>query len=413
MPYPSSWHDVLDLSFVQRLLRPWLHPGRIDPGMAQAIATRYRPMTPLPLVEQLIARQHRTATQPSFSQPIVYAQPSPLSIPSTDPIARPQSTGASTVIQAKFVSSSGLTAAPSLSSQHLPDTTQPSLELSSSANQVDQAELPLLQPIPPSLTDSLPPLRPRRPRFERDIDRSLVNSSPQLSPDSEEHATSMLSSSDPVILPSALTVSSDLLNLAINQPSPSPQPVVEVTQALLSQNQPTDSSMPLVAARVPQLNEIGDRPPTPGVASKRDVRFMSAPTTALHRQAASPLSLPRVQISQLKEGLNPHTNHTGFLQPLVFAAQPTSGARGVSTTGIQTHGSALGSWTASESGQVATGVERATGSLIASSQSNSIVGAQPQVVQPSSVDVDALADKVERKLMRRLVVERERRGWSG
>lgn len=408
MPHPSAWQDVLDPSFVQRLLRPWLHPGCIDPGMASTIVARYQPMTSLPLVDQLTTRQqNRATTQPSFSQPIVYAQPAPA--PAITPIARAQPTSGSTVIQAKFMASSGMASMPSASPSDLPDPVQNPIERSA-RSVADPPPLPLLQPPSPPSPDRSLPLRPRRPRFERDMGRQFTDPKTNLDAHLENPATSVWpASTAPATppLPFAVTAIPNPSNLTETQTQ---TPVVVASQSVLPQQQPTDQRL-LQLVRVVQPREKADLPPQSGLRPKGEV-VRPLPATTVVPQQTTPLpTTPRVQttLSSDRSALQPPA---GTAQPLVFSAPAVRAARVVSADGTRSSSTNLSQIGMSEAAFMATEVGRSMGAFAAPPHPVPVVNAQPQTGQSPAVDVDALADKVERKLMRRLVVERERRGRS-
>jgi hypothetical protein len=441
MSDPSTWQDVLDPPFVQRLLRPWQRPGRINPAWSNRIVVRYQqPMTSLPLVDHFVERQYRAATWQSSPLPFVFAQPSPpdpTASPIPDEPIRPSRSGPSQaseqpiVIQAKFMDAARSSGMPVAS--HGPATSHATvtpLEDSVSPSPAPPSVLPVTTPLPASLSlpsSDRPFVTPARPpstvahspalRLRRAGLRQ--EATPQFSPDNQS-TVAVSPAPEPFAFPASLAIP------AVAESSPdSPLPLAMPASVAPALN-PSESSMrPSVrvavvpSVRAPNQLPFRDQPPAlPRVAvrSPHPHRDYPAPQPTSSRVAeplanarkpSLPPSLPLVQtLGRLDlQGQSPSQS----IQPLVFSVPTTGPAQPPRLDSWAIPG--LAQFEFPSTAPAATTPSRPV--PIVKAQANTPVnGPANGAPQQPQVDIDALASKVERKLLRKLVVEQERRGWK-
>jgi hypothetical protein len=402
MTVDHPWQEVLDPRLTERLLRPLVRPGRIDSQMSSAIIARYQRLNNrLPLLAQLNRPQTDGVGFQTEALPIVYAQPLPLQDRAVnfaaDPSLAPNGqTSQPTVIQAKFERPTSLPTpeTASGSSSNLPDEHQ-SLRYVQPPEVRPVQPLPALNPLSQTDTASLfPVLLPVQPPSLTDLANSEVTQ-PLVRPASS--SAGMSSASVPEVqVPTVLPLKQSLPPLENQAPLPMPVPFPIVTAQMLTSTQigPSAAQVPpdmqvvpvmQVATRLNAANPLGTSP---------------RPVSPISRfQADIASALPIVQVSN---GSGSQAQQRAKVDtPLVFSIPLGSSVRPT--------GNGPPSINPMMPGMVTT-----------ATQSFPRVDAQPMLNpqtisstppnQQQKIDVNDLANQVERKLMRRLVVERERRG---
>lgn len=377
----DRWESAIDTKLLHRLIQP---PGVIRAQFANNVRSRFeRWSNRLPLLT--IAQRHHTAEGwQSQPLPIVYAQPSPI-----EPLEnhdRSPSSEKPTVIQAKFIANA------------------PPLQIE--ANQSETVtELPLRSP------DSNQPSITAHTLIQRmnSQQTDFVHQS------SNPHRHSSLS-----VLPQQTSREFPLVKAKLT--SPDSLQTSAIFEAL-NNNQTTEA---LPFSKIKTL--IDDRSPRAIVKSK--VRSFSnsykksalalmreadtderlgSPETGEVSGAKSDPSLPIVRTTPTQRWKETAT-------PLVLS-QPS-----INPQSRQLHENPSSQIAASESRSAPTASPSIVRSLpqqvIQQIENRSVMptASQPEISQAAStdrstVDIEALTDKVERKLMRRMVIERERRGW--
>jgi hypothetical protein len=408
MTVEHPWQEVLDPRLTERLLRPLVRPGRMDAQMSPSIMARYQRLSNrLPLLTKLNRPQTDEAGFQTEALPIVYAQPLPLNVASDSSPAPSGQTSQPTVIQAKFERPTSLPTpeTASGSSSNLGGEDQPLMYVQPpevrpvqplpSLNQFAQTDtaslFPVLLPVqPPSLTDLANPADP-------EVKQSLVQPA--------NSSSGISSASVPEVqVPTVLPLKQSLPPLETQTPLPMPVPLPIVTTQMLTRTQ-IDPSMAQGQSlmQVVPVMQVVNRPnaANPLGSNSRAVSPISRSQVdaATLQEAAS--ALPIVQVSngsgsqaQLKTKVD---------TPLVFTV-PSFGPFSGSSVGPTGNGHLSTNPVRSEMG---TSISRVSAQPILNPQTN-VSSAPPH--QQQKIDLNDLANQVERKLMRRLVVERERRG---
>jgi hypothetical protein len=401
MTVEHPWQEVLDPRLTERLLRPLVRPGRIDAQMSSAIIARYQRLNNrLPLLTRLNRPQTPVGFQ-TETLPIVYAQPLPLQERAvnftTDPSPAPNGqTSQPTVIQAKFERPTSLptpeTASGSssnLGGEHQslmyvqPPEVRPVQPLPA-LNQFAQTDTASLLPVqPPSLTDLADP----------EVTQPLVRP-----------ANSSLGMSSPFVpevqVPTVLPLKQSLPPLETQTPLPMPVPFPIVTAQMLTRTQidPSSAQVPPAMQVVPVMQVVNRlNAANPLGANPRPISPISRPQvdTATLQETTSALPIVQVSGSQAQQKTEVDT-------PLVFSIPLGSSVRPT--------GNGPPSINPMMPGMVTPATQsfpRVDAQPMLNPQT-SVSSSPPQ--QQQKIDLNDLANQVERKLMRRLVVERERRG---
>ena len=448
MSDPFTWQAVLDSPFVQRLLRPARKPGRIDPVWANQIFSRYqRPMTPLPLVDYFAARQQQTAGLQPEAVPFVLAQPA-VSQMNDRPTTQPRVTSSPIVIQAKKLSNPAQSIAqpvvPIAPPRELLSPIAPPIVI---PVKVQSAPLPLVSP-----QNTAPePLSSPAPTLTNPLDRSLVTpvSDPLATPNaplvrirraglsqkSMPKFSPIQGASMPPLPPPAVTgIPLTSRALAIPSATDSILSVMPLTVPALPIPVSIDPAPALVVAtksvRVPQENSRDrDRPlvqagPKPSVPADRTALLQKLPlvtvrSTAdrpdnptLQRQAKfriNPLNsaLPLVQVVS-RDGAIDGSSPQTIRQPLVLSTPIAVSSSPPLQSPAGSAGKPGGTQSGSASPVLPVSTSRAATPIVSAQAVQPVSPESPPSQEP--VDVAALAAQVERKLLRKLVIERERRG---
>ncbi len=449
---PSDWSAALDPVLVQRLQRPAVQPGMVDGGLARGIVERSRQFqTRLPLMA--LATRHQPKTGHWNAQlPIVYAAerpvpPLPETTQSQPQRAEPAPASPPLVVQAKFAPA---TAAPSTQSPH-----------SSTPN----APVPIATPIPPSSGGLAIAPTPAQPVFLPFVEAGLAEpSEPPDSADSNLSTVAPPPSTGRAVTQAAAVVAAfaeaqtpllpDLpwplqsadspssLEAAPITPSPAPHwsghnladplslptqtsPVVRLRPATSWQDStptapswdsaaslslpsplPTVSAMPTPVRPAPNQPDqalLSSRPAPPGNPLRRSQPIVVA--------TAPPLPLAQGELSYARPesqaeavaplsplSLIPPLSAQNQAMPLISAPPAVSRALPLPSTPSP---SAPPPETRGTSGLP---------SQATLSQARENTPEPPPEASSDRLDLEALTNQVERKLMRRLIIERERRG---
>lgn len=378
----QTWQDYLDPPLVQRLWRPVTQPGAMDGRMVEGLFHRYYHfLPPGPLLQQALQRQTHLPQPEPAAVPIVYAQPwvsGEESSPQTDGNSRPatgvtsdagpsvnptpavspiQSSGQSTIIQAK---------------------------LDPSANPTTQSLSPPLEhhAAAPSPGANAPQSPSNPPIIQAKLDSSASTSAvsqPLPRPNSAASQDSSAPSSQPLVSLSLPVIRASEVQATGKQPVPD-KPAAPPS----ADQQTLDNRLPRVVAAPPQ------RQPLPQASASSITPSSIAPPVVqpLPFSAAPPSALPKTPAFTLPLAQGTATPHTGRAEP-----------------------KATGDATSPRNAPTPSG----TVSPLPVVSGPPVDGRSPDSsAAPTSpaVDMAQLTDQVERRLRRKLVVERERRGWS-
>ena len=404
MSHSSDWQLVIDPPLLQRLQRPCLQPGGIDSRMAAAIIARHCRFVPQsPLLQHLLQRLERVMDRQAGDVPIVYAHPVGVSSTSTAQVnllvtadsAASRSEGdashsqsfpegrssaeSTTIIQAKFEGANGpdrqaLTSAmpPNVAAQKTAKESQPvqSSQQVSSQSSPASAPLPTVRavstPLPRNSLPVVSPLQRQSPLPDTAVQplpkggviagRETIQSSPGMS----QVSPARTPTAGPTPLPSQ-----PFLPIARQSSSPSP-------------------GNPLVTGSLPIV------PPQPVAAAPNPTQPQLSVADSVNTPALA--------------------NNGGFTLPLV---QGSTGPRPVTADSSRTPLPASDPGGSGQipvvQGQVAGSHHNGMGLPTRNSSPRAIASASPT---HSPLDLNQLVDQVERKLRRKIVVERERRGWQ-
>lgn len=446
----GNWQDAIDPGFQERLMRPLVKPGVIDKAqLAGNILSRSeRFANRLPLVSQLERRFSTINNLPASQVPIAYAQPlsseANVANISTASGSSPTSGRVSrTVVQAKFAPTASKSASVSPSAiapvRGIPVAN--STKSPSSPVEVSSLPLPLVQsqnaesmqvqqnlnsiapltaqntsatsteqqnsPLPVVQSQGVEPISGLQKQESGQLERlPIVYAEPLTGEVSNLGKSSTLGNSQP--LPTQVN------SLPVVQPGYS-----QSQQTMRSQNPTTVSLTP---ASIPQTTGNNSQPTGETKASIPTVQVTNTVRSWLEPQS-HPLPKNQTAANNLtpNQTFNQKTTirTTNLGTPLIFS-NPHS------TTGQEQQANNP-EFTSSqqnfERGQ--TNYNPANAITTVSQQISQSFNRPPVVESASSegsnlpnnnsqakIDVDALADKVERKLMRRLVIENERRGQT-
>ena len=357
----SNWQDYLNPSLVDRLNRPLRQPGMVKKGMSQGIVNRCdRFLNRLPLLNQQMQRWGNNITFSSDDVPIVYAQP--VSLAEEGRIEGRDQNFQPSVSQSK---------------SSVPPIQR---KVDSSQAQIQNSEFS--PPSPPSLGGT---------RF-------------QIPPELK---------SDPGKLQAKF---SDLQVTSANpsQINPNPRslsPTDEVTT--INQNSPSSTEMLLVSPSIiseelaPRVQNLSQEIPIVTVQPLISLNNLNTPN---YQNQFSNISRSQINQNNSHQNINilpvvpvvSQVNSSSQTQsrslPLSLANN-TPVANNISQKPNQANQNSLGSNTAAASSP----------KIFASSSPPTQTFVSTMETQPK-IDLDAITKKVSRKIMRDLVIERERRG---
>ncbi|MDV2996739.1 MAG: hypothetical protein N4J56_006444 [Chroococcidiopsis sp. SAG 2025] len=353
-----NWQNTIRPKLVQRLMRPIAQPGVTGSALADQIRSRAESWSNrLPLLTQISEQHTLSEGSPAGQPPIVYAQPVPAETASDIAVqtSTPSATSSNrpTVIQAKFVPSAPTDRltwqAVAPAERSLPFDS--SVSITTSDRHPIALENPSSQPLP-----TLPIVAPRSPTS---------------------------ASNTGTLSPQLYTAPADRVPIASAQP-------VSETPRLID----IDAEIPLVPSH-PKAAE-------PAVENRRSpLLLVRSITPAPKLRQETPLVFAQPTLRSSHPTSSDLTDTTPPKVVRTIAAQnsaATQGAGANSTTAQFTARSIVR--------------EAARTTLQPSLQPSLTTQTTISRAEPPPLDVDALADKVERKLARRMAIERERRGWK-
>jgi hypothetical protein len=368
----TDWQESLDSQFLQRLLRA-LHPGVLNDTIAQDILRRTERMTNrLPLLITLMQRQAGLAMAEGNAIPIVYAQPpervrvnSETPLPPGQPQSQPLK-----VIQAKMIQPSAI------------NPIVPPIERSIAS---PSPAVPFPNPISAAIPTVDRPIVSATPRAP------AINSSPAIAPQLASKSDSI--SRDFLSQPTIAQAKSIQKSIVTEKVSFSSSPSIQNTINSFSQNVAdaiAPDSRPVIQPRsLPSQKTIQN------ISYSNPQIYSSSVTSTINRSSNSPLT-----IVSISSGASPPRHNTNPQTPRSFPAssmdQPAMPMRVAEPLRNSPE-------TSSEQ-QIPTQAIPAKIIELLSPPTPPLAISQPQI------DVEALVNQVERKMMRRLVVERERRG---
>lgn len=386
MSEQRSWSDALDLQLARRLIRPMVQPGVIDARMARVIIARSQSLNNrLPLLTQL-QRRGVTATSLQPGQiPIVYAQLLPREAEEVGgtKAAKPP------VVQPKF-------ARPSNSSVGKILPVEPSLPIIQNSN----FSVPQIQR---KIDGNQTPIDASRGASANPTDNSSISPSPSKLPivqakfDAAD-TPSLSNLSLPVVPTPGISTAQlpkkqqekKVYGLSNDVSAPPISPV----RNLFPFDLPTPE-IPIVYAQLLGENSQRSAPPV----NQLPVVKITPNLNSLSPHQSDPLvfSLSSANTLQQTSAINPKRIETNPYQVALRQGNQIADKLPINRATEQTHETTVIQNTTTNSSQPITGIHR-----------NHTIN--PKTHPQQTIDLDALADKVERKLMRRLVVESERRG---
>ncbi|MFW9259440.1 hypothetical protein [Nostoc sp. CALU 546] len=465
----SNWQDSLDEGLVNRLHRPLRQPGMMKMAMSQRIINRCdRFLNRLPLLNQQMQRWGNTNTLSSEPMPIVYAQPVSLakeqevenwvnnSLPTVSQV-KPLTN----VIQRKIDSSQSLPIRTvtntthvqnitDLSSYNFTDDKTQSLTLKTPINKtsISSSEVPVVSP--QTIGEQLPKIAEMALVDLTNSQTSLPNSAEsnlnhpsQLNVDT----TSISSPKIPIVSPQSIAEKlPQTAEMLSSQEFPNlPDVTLPIIQAKLQIDSRSQPSLPIVN----ELNNLADQqetqadnygdnissvkhenlisqssskqlpivtaqPLTTQVNLKKQKisfainspTFQNKPATTLNKQSVT-ISTSQINQSNHKQNISP--------LPIVSVTSPSNSSLKTESLPLPIAKATPSSKSNSQQSNLPNrnSISNTDSSSpprsFASPVSPTETSVSPIATQ-SNIDVDAIASQVERKLMRRLVIESERRG---
>ncbi|GAX37259.1 hypothetical protein [Nodularia sp. NIES-3585] len=437
-----NWQDSLNQGLVNRLHRPLRQPGMMKMAMSQRIINRGdRFLNRLPLLNQQMQRWGHTHSLSSDSTKVVYAQP--VSLPQTQGIENINPSFQSTIspnnspaplIQRKLDSSqkspTTVNHAPVIPTNFTDEKTQ-SLILETQINQpsISDSEMPVVSPQTSTEASPTTAEMPLQAKFNNSqtsalnspsiadskiINETLISASemPVVSPQTSTKASpttaeiplqaKINNSQISALNPLSITDSRTINETAISSPIPvvSPQPTSEE----LTQNQ----ELPLGQ----ELTSISKQP-LPIIQAKHQNNSLSPSTINIVNYLSN--SEPQTQVQQVNNSTNlkpqsystnlPIVSVTSVINPPAKTESlPLAKTAPFSTSNNQQPN------LSNRNPKISTTDSFSSPSQSFSSPFSSLQTSASPTTTQSNIDVNSIANQVERKLMRRLVIESERRG---
>ncbi|MGB7442559.1 MAG: hypothetical protein WA919_15960 [Coleofasciculaceae cyanobacterium] len=428
----SNWQDSLNQGLVKRLTRPLRQPGMMKMAMSQRIISRCdRFLNRLPLLNQQMQRWGNTSTLSADAVPIVYAQP--VSLTPEQGIQSKESNFQSNtsqnlpsvpIIQRKVDSSQALNLK-QVESAIVPEQQQ---DLSSS-NFSEQTT--------PSLSSENPVVSPQPISSEIPLQAQFIDSvapSPNPSPSQEEEKTSInqisLSASENLVVSPQPISSETQLSQEFASTSKQPLPIIQAKRqnsSLLSSSLPIVNSINSLAS--PKQTQQGNYSENINLSQPENLATQISSTDSpivTAQPLTSQIDLNEEYVSLARNQLNHQNisqqqiNKTQNIAslPVVTVASPinsslkpqslplplANNSPSSNSTSQQPNSSKpnqiISNNNSSSSPRIVTNPSLPTETSVSSMTNQS----------KAKIDVNAIASKVERKLMRRLVIESERRG---
>ena len=457
----SNWQDSLDEGLVNRLHRPLRQPGMMKMAMGQRIINRCdRFLNRLPLLTQQIQRWGNTNSLSSESIPIVYAQP--VSLVKEQEIENRvhnylptvyQAEPSANIIQRKLDYSQSLpTRAVSnnipvqniteLSSSDFADETTQSLTLETEINKtsISSSEVPVVSA--KAIAEQLPKIAEMTLGDSTGSQASLPNSAESnLNHPSQPilDTTSIFSSEIPVVSPQPIAeqspdtgeipssqeftsftdttlpiIQAKLQNYSRPQPS---LPIVNNLNNLASQQTQVDNyagNLSLIKHESKQLPIVTAQPLSPQANLPRQEISFTINSLNYQNQSGKALNTQTVTVSTSEIKQNNHKQNISSL-PLVSvtsASNPSLKAQSLPLPRAKTTQPSKSNSQQSNlsNGNSISNTDSSSLPISFASPVSPIETSVSPIATKSNIDVDAIASQVERKLMRRLVIESERRG---
>jgi hypothetical protein len=427
----ANWQDSLDIRLLNRLHRPSQQPGLMKMAMAQHIINRCdRFLNRLPLLSQQIQRWGSTNISTNLatsdSVPIVYVQPISTTTQPEIGNTSPSDQSSVLVIQRKIDSSARYDVSDAITPS-LPLKTQPSqTNISSSENPVVTPKI-----ISEDLTNT----------SEMSLQAKFIDSNTSLSHSSifpvneinTLNQTNISSSEIPVVTPqiisedltsnSEMPLQAKFIDSNTSLSHSSIFPVNEINT--LNQTNISSSENPVVISQIisenssfPKLSYTSKQPlPTIQVKPQK---FSPYPSALVPIITVQPLndeqSFKDEQTSLMLNLSNYQNNHQsvkGYASlPLVSAIPPTNFnfnsqslplylAKNHTQSKPINHQTHLSNLNSASSPRIITNPSLTKETSISTTQKQA---------HSKNIDIDTIATQVERKIMRRLVIESERRG---
>lgn len=451
----QSWQDNLDPKLIQRLTRPVVQPGIIGTQMARIIISRSQRFTNrLPLLSQMTQRQPSVVGFQAEQTPIVYAQllPRETRTASSAPVQtdlQNSQAGKPRVIQAKLAppaestSVAGDTArelvSPTLQtptdfnplSQLIPQNP----DLSPAGFQTGQIPIVYAQPLQrETKRGNSTLLQPEAQNSQVGVSKPTVVQAKFASP---TDVTSLPSNPDTQPIRPTLKTPAESQRLNLSFPenfatSPQGFPTEQMPSVYpksqhfnVSEQVGVAESIPIVYAQ-PLLDEVShsvdiDSPlaitnQTGSATATVSPVWLNNPQLPTHERIADDITsqIPRSVVQETQ------TSRLEINTPLVFSIPSAIAARGLGNQGTtdipRTPSINRDAAPTISSGITANSTNSATTNF-QTTASHQTVNMSPNRTEErlQKFDLDTLVDKVERKLIRKLIVENERRGrttWS-
>jgi hypothetical protein len=460
----SNWQDTLDYRLVNRLMRPLRQPGMMNMAMGQRLINRCdRFLNRLPLLNQQMQRWGNTNTLSSESMPIIYAQPVTLvkeqpienRLNNSQSIFSPANTS-NNIIQRKLDTSQSLPIPTDLSSSTFTDKTTQFLNLETQINQpaiyspeisvvspqttTEKLLLPTLIEVNNQQTDNQTPptLRLSAPLHETNqpIQNTELNTLAQSAIAAPENL---------VVTPQPITQTSEpsipIIPAKIQNPF-TPQSSVPIVNNLntLVNNQQTENQTPATLRAFPagrSANAPLREPNYPIQNTELSILAQSAIATSenpvVTSQPITQTSEPSIPIIQAKiqnpstpqpsvpivNNLNTLVNNQPTdnqnisplpLVPVISPTNPPLRPQSLPLPLAKTTPSSRSNSQTSNRNSISHKDYSSPPRNFATPVSPTETVVSPIATRNVDIDVDAIASQVERKLMRRLVIESERRG---
>ncbi|WP_026098624.1 hypothetical protein [Kamptonema formosum] len=446
-----NWQSSIDRRFQDRLMRPLVKPGIIDTStLARRIISRWQGFANrLPLLSQLEGRWAGVRELSVGQVPVVYAQqlyakqqqePANPSGAAVAPAQVSQRVATPTV-QAKFAPAAGGAGASGMPVAASPRASTGTAEPSplpvvasqpptpTGTPQVSSSPLPVVASQPPTPTGtpqvSSSPLpvvasQPvRGPEAQAGLLPAVYAQPPGGGAAKTDSQPARTQASPLPVVPAKFTSGSNLAPQVLDTDrglpvarikgesfSPRESPLPPEIRAVRDSRLPAmgQSSTPLPVVRVStgalaaqQLSGALLRNQAAGKAT-----VGSPAITAMPPEKSTPSPLPVV-------AQQPAAGSTGLGTPLVLPVPPALAGQGREANSSQPLASAPHSpGTGSAAKTAASQQTPARLPPVSGAQAERNIG--PETEKPAKIDTDELADKIERKLMRRLTIENERRG---
>ncbi len=469
----SNWQDALNYDLVNRLTRPLCQPGMMKMAMSQRIINRCdRFLNRLPLLNQQMQRWGNTNTLSSEPVPIVYAQPISLTkeqhlenkIDNSQPIVS-QVQPAANIIQRKLDHSQSLPIRTVSNTTAIVNSTNLSnYNLANETNQflnstsISDSEIPVVSPLTNS--EELPKTA--------EIELAAFTELPIFSPTTTElnlnhpsqhilDSTSISSSEIPVVSPLAISeelpktaeielaalrnspissINKTQLNLSYSSksdsavPIVSPQPISDkalpIVQAKLQNYSQSQSSLPIVN----NLNILVEQPTQSNsyaenvisqiyskelpIVTAQSLKSQNNLTNQEITNTISPsyqnknINIINTQPVNISDSQINQTNNQQNISSL-----PLVSVSSLNNPSLNPQSSPLPlakTTPSSKSNSQQPNLSNRNSTSNPSSFSSTETSVSPIATRNVDIDVNAIASQVERKLMRKLVIESERRG---